>query len=220
MAVSEILPEPFAQLQETFENSSTETLLDVPLENQYENDPLENGCEVTALSMLLQYYGYDTNKNQLADLLNYVPVYVTDQLHGNPHDGFVGDITGGFNAMGVDVEPIAAVAEQIVQEEYQVIASDDTPFAQIEDIVKQGSPVWTIVTIDFQVPEDESFFLFETANGLIEFNPLCHAAVITGIVGDVVYVNDPEGYKDRPVPKQDLQLIYEKMGRQSLYLRH
>ena len=104
--------------------SSESELLAVPLESQYEGIALGNGCEVTALSMLLQYYGYQTNKNQLAALLDYVPVYVTEQLHGNPHDGFVGNIYGGLDAMGVAVEPIAAVAEEIVGQDYQVMSSE------------------------------------------------------------------------------------------------
>ncbi len=34
--------------------------LDVPLESQFDPEYLGNGCEVTALSMLLNFYGYDT----------------------------------------------------------------------------------------------------------------------------------------------------------------
>ena len=69
-------------------------VLDVPLESQFDDVALENGCEVTALSMLLQYYGYDTDKNELADELDYQPLYTESGNHGNPHLGFVGDITG------------------------------------------------------------------------------------------------------------------------------
>ena len=55
---------------------STNQLLDVPLEDQYGGEvAMENGCEITALSMLLNYYGYGTDKNELADLLDFVPLY-------------------------------------------------------------------------------------------------------------------------------------------------
>ena len=92
-----------------------QVLLDVPLENQLEEPALENGCEVTSLSMLLSYYGYQTSKNQLAKQLNYVPVFNADGTHGDPNEGFVGDITGGDWAMGVYVPPIASLAQQIVK---------------------------------------------------------------------------------------------------------
>ena len=39
-----------------------EVLLDVPLESQFDSPSLENGCEVTSLSMLLSFYGYETTK--------------------------------------------------------------------------------------------------------------------------------------------------------------
>ena len=55
-----------------------EVLLDVPLESQFDSPSLENGCEVTSLSMLLSFYGYETTKNQLAEQLDYVPVFNAD----------------------------------------------------------------------------------------------------------------------------------------------
>lgn len=72
-----------------------EVLLDVPLESQFDSPSLENGCEVTSLSMLLSFYGYETTKNQLAEQLDYVPVFNADGTHGDPNEGFVGDISGG-----------------------------------------------------------------------------------------------------------------------------
>lgn len=47
---------------------------------------------------------------------------------------------------------------------------------------------------------------------------LIHSVVITGIDGDKMYVNDPYGYKDREVSRDDLQEIYEQMDQQYLYL--
>lgn len=66
--------------------------MDVPLENQFDEPSLQNGCEITALSMLLKYYGYPVNKNQLAEQLNYVPLKVDDTYYGDPNEGFVGNI--------------------------------------------------------------------------------------------------------------------------------
>ena len=63
--------------------------LDVPLENQYPELP--NGCEVTSLSMLLQYYGIKVNKLNLSENIKHVSSYTDDgKYRGNPHVGFVG----------------------------------------------------------------------------------------------------------------------------------
>lgn len=195
-------------------------ILDVPLENQFDDDALENGCEVTALSMLLQFYSYDTNKNELANKVAYQPLYTESGNHGNPHLGFVGDITGGDEAMGVAVEPIADLAKEYVAEEYDVITKEKAPFNDIIDIVAQGIPVWIVATVEFQVPTNNDFMLWNTDQGEMYVTPLIHAAVITGFdrEKEIVYVNDPYGYKNRAIAWSDLKEIYEQMDQQSLYL--
>lgn len=192
--------------------------LDVPLENQFDEVTLGNGCEVTALSMLLNFYGFDTNKNQLAEELVYVPLYEDYNHHGDPREGFVGNIYGGDSAMGVDVEPITDVAESIVKEQYEVVSGRDKSFDEIVKVLQSGKPVWMIATLELQVPTDADFFQWNTQNGEILVTALIHSVVITGIDGDTMYVNDPYGHKDREVSKEDLVAIYEKMGQQYLYL--
>ena len=204
------------------DKESTETqLIDVPIENQNTGSvPLENGCEITALSMLLNYYDYDTNKNDLAELLNYVPVYENEAegIRGNPHDGFVGNIYEGYDAMGVAVEPIAEVAEEVVQEGQKVVASSDTPFSELADLVQAGTPVWVITTVNYEIPTNSDYMIWRTTSGEVTVSPLCHAVVITGVDDENVYVNDPYGYKNRIVKRSDFEKTYKKMGSQSLYL--
>lgn len=195
-------------------------VLDVPLENQFDGDALENGCEVTALSMLLRYYGFDTTKNELADELDYQPLYTESGNYGDPHLGFVGDITGGDEAMGVAVEPIAKLAKSVVGDDYRVVSSSKTSFDKIIDVVGSGKPVWILATVEFQVPTDNDFMLWETDQGSMYVTPLIHSAVITGFdrEKEVVYVNDPYGYQNREVPWDDLKEIYDQTDKQSLYL--
>lgn len=204
------------------EDQTTGTeLIDVPLENQNAGTtPLENGCEVTALSMLLNYYDYETDKNELADLINYVPVYEDEAaaIRGNPHEGFVGNIYTGLDAMGVAVEPVAEVARHIVDSSQTIVASSKTSFEDLAEIVEEGTPVWVVTTVDFELPTSEDFMTWKTTNGEVTVSPLCHAVVITGIDNQYVYVNDPFGYKNRLVERDNFDIIYQKMGSQSLYI--
>lgn len=195
-------------------------VMDVPLESQFDGVALENGCEVTALSMLLQYYGYDTNKNELADELDYEPLFTESGNHGDPHLGFVGDITGGDEAMGVAVEPIAKLAREKVGDEYRVVAGKKKNFNQMIDVVASGKPVWIVATVDFQVPKDDDWLLWETDQGSMYVTPLIHSAVITGFDREkkIVYVNDPYGYQNREVSWSDMKKIYQESDQQSLYL--
>jgi uncharacterized protein YvpB len=196
----------------------TTKLINVPLEKQNDGEKLGNGCEVTALSMLLQYHGYDVNKNQLADLLDYVPVKVSDTLHGNPHDGFVGDIQGGLNAMGVAVEPIEKVANKIINGRQKIEAGNGVPFSVIEEQISRSNPVWIITTVDFKIPAPSDWLTWQTTSGTIQVCRLCHSVVITGMTKDTVFVNDPYGYKNREVPKKRFREVYKQMGSQALYL--
>ncbi|CAI3354126.1 C39 family peptidase [Enterococcus cecorum] len=191
--------------------------MDVPLESQFDEPSLQNGCEITALSMLLRYYGYHVNKNQLAKQLNYVPLKVDDTYYGDPNEGFVGNIKEGKQAMGAWSAPIKAVAEQIVGDNYTV-HDEPISFTKLKKLINQSTPVWILATLELKVPSDSDFIEWPTKNGTRIVTPKIHSAVITGMHGQYFYVNDPYGYKNRRVKQKDLQQIYERMGCQLIYL--
>lgn len=193
-------------------------MLNVPLENQNDSPRLENGCEITALSMLLRYHGYQTNKNQLANLLDYVPFSVNEHFYGDPHDGFVGDIKTGINAMGVAIEPLAKVAQQVVSQGENVKAGHDVPFSTLREQIKKQVPVLVLITVDFKKPKTSDFLDWPTENGNMRVCRLCHAAVVVGIDKHYVYVNDPYGQKNRRVSIKRFKNSYRVMSRQALYL--
>jgi uncharacterized protein YvpB len=193
-------------------------LLDVPIENQFDEPALGNGCEVTSLSMLLNFYGYQTTKNQLAEQLTYVPVLNPDGTHGDPNDGFVGDISGGEWAMGAYVPVVAELAKKVVQEDYQVKTKKGASIKDIKKALDNGQPVWASVTIEFEVPDDNDFMIWTTQNGQVKVTPLNHACIVTGYDKDTIYVNDPYGIKDRAVLMADFQKIFTAMGGQMLTL--
>ncbi|WP_185931961.1 C39 family peptidase [Enterococcus durans] len=207
------------QVSNSSSKEKKEVLLDVPLENQFDAPALENGCEVTSLSMLLAYYGYTTTKNQLADQLTYVPVFNADGTHGDPNEGFVGDITGGDWAMGVYVPPIAALVQEIVGTDYYTEPKTDATLKDIRKALQKEEPVWTSVTIDFQVPTNSDFTTWTTNNGEVKVTPLIHACVVTGYDDTTIYVNDPYGEKNRAVPINDFNKIFTAMGGQMLTLK-
>lgn len=199
-----------------------QVLLDVPIENQNDGDALGNGCEITALSMLLRYYGVKTNKNMLAEQLTYQPLTTATGKYGDPRQGFVGDITGGNAAMGVGVEPIQQVALQNVPTGYQVLASrQQLDFEHLIALVAAKTPVWVIATIDFKVPADADFRLWPTDNGDLYVTDQIHAAVVTGFDRQqkIVYINDPYGEKNRGVARATFKKMYEQMDEQALYLQ-
>ncbi|MGM0124817.1 hypothetical protein IGI37_002211 [Enterococcus sp. AZ194] len=205
--------------QKTKKEKKVSSPLAVPLENQLDPDKLENGCEVTALSMLLRYSGYKVTKNTLASQLTYVPVMVDATYHGNPHDGFVGNIEGGLEAMGVAVEPIATLTKSIVGGDKEVVSGSAIDFSEVEDAVNAGKPVWVITTVDYVTPQETDWLTWQTTSGIITVCRICHSVVVTGVDANSVYVNDPYGYKNRKVPIEQFKEAYAVMGEQMLYLK-
>src|SRR4051794_5811406 len=86
-----------------------EIQLDVPLLNQMDAPRLFNGCEVTSLAMLLQYWGIHVTKNELAAQIPRVPLQYSNGKSGNPNMGFVGNMEDG-PGLGVYHGPIFYLA--------------------------------------------------------------------------------------------------------------
>ncbi|WP_320165037.1 C39 family peptidase [uncultured Trichococcus sp.] len=189
--------------------------LDVPLLNQLDPPALLLGCEVTSLAMILQYNGITVTKNELADKLPVVPIYYEDGLHGNPNEGFVGDVTGSDYGFCVYHGPIAA------------LASDYIPTARIKDISGQdfdfviaaldrGNPVWVVTTTTFL--SDDELEVWQTPTGPVTISYIMHSVAVVGYDTDSLYINNPYGQKDQKVDRHNFILAWEQMGKQAVYI--
>ena len=191
--------------------------LPVPLENQMAEPALKYGCEVTSLSMLLNYFDFKYDKNQLQEKMTKEEYYDSEGLFGDPDIGFVGDVTGKTPGTGVNVGPVINLAEELVTSPYQVVNSSGTDLDGLLRIIEEGNPVWVIVTIDYNIPEAKDFIDWPTRNGEKTFSLKHHAAVLTGFDKENVFLNDPYG-KEVIVKKDVFNEIYNKMGQQSFYI--
>lgn len=119
---------------------------------------------------------------------------------------------------GSYVPPIAALAQQIVKTDYHTIAKTEATLKDVKKALQNGEPIWTSVTLDFQVPSNDDFVTWQTNNGKVKVTPLVHSCVITGYDKNEIYVNDPYGTKNRSVPIKDFETIFLAMGGQMLTL--
>lgn len=189
--------------------------LDVPLVNQMSDPQLYNGCEVTSLTMLLNYYHVNVTKNQLATKLTSVPLDEDNGEHGNPNVGFVGDVTGANPGLGVYHGPIAKLAKtQTSQVKDLTGASFDQVIAQLE----LGRPVWTITTASFAPVS--TMQTWQTPQGNVKITYDMHSVVIVGFnrTKKLIYINNPYGYKQQAVSWSDFQGAYNQMGKQAIVL--
>lgn len=192
-----------------------EQKLNVPLENQMPDLP--NGCEVTSLSMLMNYYGIKVSKNELAETIQHVDSFTDGgKYRGNPHQGFVGHMTIANAGWCVYNEPLYNVARKYTSHIENITGSD---FLSLLKLVSTGHPVMIITTTTFN--KVNNMQTWDTNTGKVNVTPSSHACVITGYSKPkkVVYVNNPYGYKNQPVNWKNLQASYNQQGRQVLYIR-
>lgn len=197
---------------------TAEMLLDVPFIHQLEEPSLINGCEVTALAMLLNYYAIDVDKNTLAKQIEHVPLNYDSDLKGDPNQGFVGSMTDEVLAMGVFVPPIERLAKKYITENQQIVASTKTDLSDLLQQVAHGNPVWVLGSLDFVIPQEEDFISWETPTGNYQVTPLIHSGVIVGFDQKNIYINDPLYAKNRAIERQQFEATFNAMGKQSLYI--
>ncbi|WP_079910382.1 C39 family peptidase [Paenibacillus sp. 32352] len=205
----EALPDPPAP-------RAASVLLDVPAIRQYPELP--SGCELTSLTMLLQFVGIEKSKMELVPELKKDPTPLKRNpdgsvaYWGNPNTGFVGDITGGAKGFGIYHTALMELLNK-----YVPTAKDFTrqPFEKLEDQLREGIPsvVWT--TINYQVPD--RWVIWDTPIGPIQTTFMEHAVLLVGFDEENVYVNDPYNGKSKvKINKAQFLETWEAMGSQAI----
>lgn len=186
--------------------------LNVPIQNQLPDLP--NGCEVTSLSMLLNYYGIKASKESLSQKIKHVSSY-DGAYRGNPNLGFVGYMGQANAGWCVFNEPLYNVAAKYTSR-IQNATGDD--FKQLLELVAAGHPVLIITTLKYKPVDDMQNW--KTRQGIVHVTPSSHACVITGYDKQkkIVYVNDPYGIKNKAVNWKNIAKSYQQQGKQALYI--
>ncbi len=177
---------------------------------------LPTGCEVTSLSMVLQYEEMEVDKQELAD--EYL---IYNREDDNLAVGYVGDpydVTGA----GCFAPALAATADNYFKEkklDYRAYDITDTEFDELLAYVAAGTPVmvWTTMYMD------EPDFTGEVGEYNDREYPWYrqeHCVVLSGYNYDdwTVRVNDPiEGIVDRNMSA--FADLYEKTGKNAVVVK-
>lgn len=205
-----------ASLEETNSVVKLSAMLDAPIYQQYPE--LYNGCEVTSLAMLLNYYGIEKSKLDLAPELENDPTPVqlakdgTILYWGNPNTGFVGDVYGKSMGFGIFHGALLKLMEQYIPSSVDLTGES---FQAIEKQISDGFPVIIWTTNDFRVP---SYWIeWDTPIGPIRTTMKEHAVLMVGYDEKYVYVNDPmSGKAKAAVEKEAFIAAWVAMGKQAL----
>lgn len=212
--------DPKQKLEAIQMTKKEQALLDVPLIKQMPELP--RGCEVTSLSMLLQYAGVTADKMELAERIKRDPTAYEKKngqvYFGHPNEGFVGDMYSFDNpGLGVYHAPVKELAEQYLPG--QIIDMTGGEFSRIEESISNGMPVWIITNSQYKTLPASEFKTWQTPSGEVDITYWEHSVVVTGYNADYVFFNDPlTGTKNKKVAKQDFIDAWIQMGRQTITL--
>jgi uncharacterized protein YvpB len=190
--------------------------LDVPIVLQ--NPELPAGCEITSLTMLLQFAGYNIGKMELvAEMPKDETQIVLNrdgsiQYWGNPNVGFVGDVTRKGRGFGIYHAGLFPLLSQYI---YKAIDLTGQSFDLYEKQIADGVPVLVWTTIDHSVPTN--WVKWETSKGPIQTTFSEHAVLLVGFDEKSVFLNDPlSGKKGVQVNKAAFIESWTAMGKQGL----
>ena len=189
-----------------------------------QNPELPKGCEITALTMLLNYYGYDIDKVELSD--RYLPK-ARENLH-NGADGklvgtdlnefFIGDPKGDGHVCGSGA--IVTAANNYLEEQGSdrwAISQNGATTEKLYQLVCHGIPVIVWVTIDMAERNTPTGWHTE-AGDYVDWSTNDHTAVLIGYTEKTVRIADPlEGVVE--YDKDKFEAAFESRSRQCVILQ-
>ncbi|MCF6136272.1 C39 family peptidase [Pseudalkalibacillus berkeleyi] len=207
-----------SQAQKANQQVNKQVMLNVPLVKQLPELP--RGCEVTSLSMLLQYAGVKVNKMTLAKEVakDSTPYKEKDGniYFGNPNHGFVGNMYDKRKpGYGVYDQPIAELGEKYLPK--RIINLTGSDFNEVIAHLQNKKPVWVINNTSFNHLPPQHWEEWHTPQGKMKITYKEHSVLITGFDETYVYFNDPLlGVKNHKIPKEQFQKGWEQMGRHAI----
>jgi uncharacterized protein YvpB len=190
--------------------------LDAPIVLQHPELPA--GCEITSLTMLLQFAGLSKNKMQLVAEMTRDETKIilnedgSPKYWGNPNVGFVGDISRKGRGFGIYHAGLFPLLKAYIP---KAVDLTNKPFDQYEKQIAEGIPVLVWTTIDFSVPTN--WVKWDTDSGPIQTTFAEHAVLLVGYDEHSVFINDPRtGEKGFSVDKAKFMDSWIAMGNQGL----
>lgn len=205
------------QTAEEYQIEDFEILLQMP--------ELPTGCEITAMTMVLNYYGFDVDKVTMAE--QYLPTapaefyYDSDgELHGaDLNRYFVGDpATEQGYICGAGA--IRTAANKYLQQNSRFLRAIDKTGASAEEIyhrVSQDVPVVVWVTINMEERQKAEGWKTETGE-YVDWGNNDHGAVLIGYTEDTVTIADPIAGKV-VYSREKFEEIYKSRGKQCVFLQ-
>ena len=186
--------------------------MSLPVENILQNPELPTGCESVALTMVLNYYGHQLAKTEIADrYLRKDPENFVTRFKGDPHD-ISGD---GIYAPGLTETARRFLSEQNAPQKAADLTG--TPLSELYPYLDQKIPVIVYDSVYLKTPVDVAEYV--TDGGTWHFYHNEHCIVLCGYdpLNRRVLVSDAlSGLVWRE--EQRFTEIYDALGRMAVVI--
>jgi uncharacterized protein YvpB len=202
----------------------------IDMENILQLPELPTGCEITALTTLLRFYGYDADKVTMAS--DYLPTSwgnyteIDGQIYKDSFfDYFIGDPAG--TGYGCFSPAIMTAAEKFLAENprpdgkvYEAVNISGCNPDEMYDLLIAGTPVMCWATDGMIEPEYYESWFDNATGEKLDWYLNEHAFVLVGFNMDagLITLNDPmKGIID--YSKTRFEMRFNQMYSQAIYIR-
>lgn len=190
----------------------------------YQNPELPTGCEITAMTMLLNYYGYDVDKVTMAT--KYLPTTKIGTWKGKDGKTYGPDLYHYFagNPAGTGITCGAGAIETAADRYLETVGSDlravdisGTPAHDLFAYVSQNMPVFLCATIGMEDRRSIKDSWYTEEGELMDWSTNDHGVVLIGYNSNEVTVADPI-HGRVTCSREQFEKVYEQRGRQAVVL--
>ena len=193
----------------------------------YQNPELPTGCEITALTMILHYYGFHVPKTTMASdylptIKNWRTYYDEDGVrHGpNLYSFFLGD---PYSEKGVicGAGAIETAANKFFMDEVSSYTAVNITGAEVTDLyeyVEKNIPVFVCITIGMRDRGELRGSWITDEGTTVNWTGRDHGGVLIGYTETTVTIADPIAGKVT-YQRARFESVYEQRGRQAVVLK-
>lgn len=170
--------------------------VNMPVSTIMQNPELPNGCEITSLTAVLNYYGYDVSKTEMSD--RYLPkekfITKNNKMYGpSPYKAYAGEPrdSGGYFAYAPPIVEAANKYFQTIGEDNQAIDISGSSRDVIMGLVEKEIPVIIWVTLDLSEPKVNRSWYFNDTKEYFPAPSNLHVVVLDGYFDDKVRAMNP-----------------------------
>lgn len=203
----------------------TVTAMNIPYVSQLPKYP--TGCEAASCCMLLKYYGFSINIDQMINIIPRKNLYKKDGKTYGPdiNEMFVGDprytYTSSTPGYGVFSPAVTKALQKAIDERgggYTAVKISGCSFDELLGHISNGSPALVWATYKMQKPTKVNSWYIESTGKYFEYPRGTHVMILSGYSSTKVTTVDPYDNGVLTFDKSTFEDRWELLGKQAIIL--